>query len=84
MMRDGIGWNGPRVKEKIPKRVRNDTDWAVPKNNCHPEFISGSIGGTASTRKRFRNKFGMTEEWFTYRKTFNSMMWTENVGMDGP
>lgn len=26
----------------------------------------------------------MTEKWFTYRKTFNSMMWTGEVGMNRP
>ena len=35
------------VNEKIPR---------------HPELVSGSIGGSESKSKRFRNKFGMTEE----------------------
>ena len=30
--------------------------------NCHPELVSGSIGGTRGKEKRFRNKFGMTEK----------------------
>ena len=33
------------VNEKIPR---------------HPELVSGSIGGSESKSKRFRNKFGMT------------------------
>ena len=42
--------------------VKSDRMSASPRSTRHPELVSGSVEGTRGKEKRFRNKFGMTEE----------------------